>query len=292
MSAPLARLSRPEYTGENRCLPCTLVNALLALALAAAVGALLAPAVGLAVFLAALAVVWLRGYLVPGTPELTKRYLPARVLAAFDADHEAESVELPIDEDGLVDPEAALRTAGAVEDGADGDLVLTDSFEAEWDEACRDIRADRPAQGAALAGLLDADEVTVHEELHGPGAYVDAERVHHWPSEGAMLADAGAAVVLADRPGWADVQVAQRLGLLRALRSFLSTCPVCDAPVAMTEGEVESCCQYWDVIAVRCSDCGTHFLEVDPGTGDVTSEPETVGTEDRGPQEVAGGFTR
>ncbi|MFC6975122.1 hypothetical protein ACFQL1_11345 [Halomicroarcula sp. GCM10025709] len=80
----LARLRDPEYTGENRCLPCTIVNSAIAVALAGAVGVGIAVAttpvlagVAAALVLAVSALsIWLRGYLVPGTPELTKRYMP------------------------------------------------------------------------------------------------------------------------------------------------------------------------------------------------------------------------
>jgi len=41
-------------------------------------------------------------------------------------------------------------------------------------------------------------------------------------------------------------------------------CPLCGGRVAMTEDTVESCCQSFDVIAVRCLDCSEHFLELDP----------------------------
>lgn len=81
----LDRLERPEYTGPNRCLPCTIVN----LAIAATVGALVARRsrlAGVLVTAASLALVYLRGYLVPGTPTLTKRYLPAAVLEWFGKD--------------------------------------------------------------------------------------------------------------------------------------------------------------------------------------------------------------
>ena len=81
-SSLLERFREPEYTGENRCVPCTVLNAALALALTVAAGAF-GPVIALAVFVGSFASIYFRGYLVPGTPELTKRYLPDRVLAMF-----------------------------------------------------------------------------------------------------------------------------------------------------------------------------------------------------------------
>ncbi|ELY46370.1 hypothetical protein [Natronorubrum sulfidifaciens] len=80
-------LKQPAYTGENRCGPCTILNLLIA----GAVGSLLARksrfggllAVGVSIVL-----IYLRGYLVPGTPTLTKRYLPPEILRWFGKDPE------------------------------------------------------------------------------------------------------------------------------------------------------------------------------------------------------------
>ncbi len=79
----LARLEQSEYTGENRCYPCTAVNVALSLALATGIGAAVSPPVGVLALGVSLALVRFRGYLVPGTPTLTRRYLPERVLERF-----------------------------------------------------------------------------------------------------------------------------------------------------------------------------------------------------------------
>jgi hypothetical protein len=71
----LDRVRQPEYTGENRCMPCTATNVVIAVLLSVGVGVLFPPA-GVVVFALSLGAIWLRGYLVPGTPELTKRYFP------------------------------------------------------------------------------------------------------------------------------------------------------------------------------------------------------------------------
>ncbi|SFB75300.1 hypothetical protein SAMN05444422_101738 [Halobiforma haloterrestris] len=79
----LERFRNPEYTGDNRCLPCTAVNIVIA-AVASALLAVVSAGVGAVAFVASLLAIYLRGYLVPGTPTLTKRYFPDRVLALFD----------------------------------------------------------------------------------------------------------------------------------------------------------------------------------------------------------------
>ena len=59
-----------------------MLNAAIAVVAAALLGRRSRPAGG-AALLAALGLIYLRGYLVPGTPTLTRRYLPESVLAAF-----------------------------------------------------------------------------------------------------------------------------------------------------------------------------------------------------------------
>ncbi|SIR93654.1 hypothetical protein [Natronorubrum thiooxidans] len=82
-------LKRPAYTGENRCGPCTVLNLLIA----AVVGSLVARRSRLGGLLAvglSIGLIYLRGYLVPGTPTLTKRYLPPEVLRWFGKEPEPD----------------------------------------------------------------------------------------------------------------------------------------------------------------------------------------------------------
>lgn len=75
-------LHQPEYTGENRCGPCTVLN----LIIAGLLGSLIvrkSKLGGLAAVAISIGLIYLRGYLVPGTPTLTKQYLPPRVLRWF-----------------------------------------------------------------------------------------------------------------------------------------------------------------------------------------------------------------
>jgi hypothetical protein len=192
-----------------------------------------------------------------------------------------------------VDPEALLFEMDAVEESADGEeIVLTDPFADELLAAAEDLRDDETARAAAVASILgvDVDDATIHQEVHGPALYADSERIHRWPSEAALLADAGVHDALSGREGWVGTNPQQRLGICRALRSFLTTCPVCGGDVGLTEETVESCCRAWAVFAVRCDDCEAHFLELEPEEADQPSE--TVVEESEGARGVSGGFTR
>lgn len=103
------QLRQPAYTGDNRCLPCTAVNIVIAV-IVSVVASIVSPVLGVGVFVLALVAIYVRGYLVPGTPTLTKRYFPERVLHWFDKDATASVT----DESVAIDPERVLLAATAV----------------------------------------------------------------------------------------------------------------------------------------------------------------------------------
>lgn len=186
-------LRKPEYTGENRCTPCTVLN----LAIAGAIGTAVARrsrVAGAAVVGASTAAIYLRGYLVPGTPELTKRYLPERVLRLFgkapepeirgglvagdsrvdEAGTEEADLETDADEPSAgsggessigdtgpesdrrrsPEPEAYFLEKGVVEPCEEiDDLCLTASFEGAWSAEIDRVDAEALAAADAAAAL-------------------------------------------------------------------------------------------------------------------------------------------
>lgn len=80
---------QPEYTGENRCEPCTVLNLVIAMILSSVV-ARKSKLGGVIAFGISIGLIYLRGYIVPGTPTLTKRYLPTEILRWFGKDPESE----------------------------------------------------------------------------------------------------------------------------------------------------------------------------------------------------------
>lgn len=277
----LARLRRPEYTGANRCLPCTVVNVALAGVLSVALGAAAASvgtttlgvAVGAATFALGAAAIAIRGYLVPGTPELTKRYLPSRVLAAFGKDAEPAmgadgGLTTPAEQPDVddVDPEAVLMEVDALEPCADRqDLCLADDFAADWHDAIDRVKASDDYD--ALFHVLEVDEgdVEVFQRTKEMNVRVEVngEYVGVWPSQAALLADLGGAVVLADRyDGWDDLTGFRRSELLSSLRLFVDECPSCGAAPEFAEETMESCCDRKEVVVITCTECDSRLLEM------------------------------
>lgn len=261
-STVLDSVRLPEYTGENRCVPCTALNVAIA-AVASGLVALRSLPAAVALFAGASAVIYLRGYLVPYTPTLTRRYLPDRVLAWFD---KRPAPELSADGDGLVDVEHALTSLGVVAECEDGsDLCLDREFRAAWHREAAALDLDDDRRGA-IADMLGVEPETLSVDAFGAAAVVryDGDRVGQWESEAALVADVAADRALAAlSPGWSEVDVVNRSRILESLRMFLDTCPACSGQARMGQETVESCCRSLDVVAVTCQDCGSRLFELE-----------------------------
>ncbi|MFC7072995.1 hypothetical protein ACFQJ7_13005 [Halovenus rubra] len=263
----LSRFKQAEYTGENRCLPCTAVNTVIGAFAAAVVGAgvtisaslLYGTLVGGSVFIASLLAIYFRGYLVPKTPELTKQYLPRWALSLFGKE--------PVVEDSpivSIDPEEELLRAGALKECDDSDdLCLTESFRTDWDREIRKVR-ENDAGREQLLELLDVADKRVEFREHGDAfqAYVEETPVGRWESEAAYLADAGGAIALEKfHRNWATLTVEAKSDLLSGLRLFIKDCPACGGSPSFSSDSRESCCSQYEVAAVSCPDCDARLFE-------------------------------
>jgi hypothetical protein len=232
------------------------VNLLVAAALAVVAAVVWLPA-GPAVLAASVAAIALRGYLVPGTPTLTKRYLPARVLAWFG--------KAPPDDTGAaeVDVGAALLAAGVVREGGD-DLVLAPDARSAWRERITTLRERDVGPDDVRSVLTGVEDLDL--ESHGDAwlARAEGRSVGRWESRAALLADVAGARLLSERlPEWDAAGPMARAEYLGGLRLFLERCPACDGPVSFGTETVTSCCAEREVVAVRCEDCGARLFESD-----------------------------
>jgi hypothetical protein len=229
-------LKQPEYTGENRCIPCTVVNIGIAAVLAVAVWFLAGIGAGSVVFVATVATIYFRGYLVPGTPELTKRYLPAPVRRLFGKEPVAERTLEAVDGDASI--EDRLVAAGALTDATVPEL--TDDFARAWTTAIEGIEATDDIDEAELRRRLGTDDVSKHAST---AAVVDGNQSVRWISEAAMVADVAAGRVLEARvDDWETVRPSDRIDLFRGLRLFSRSCPSCGGAVERTQLTVDPCC--------------------------------------------------
>ncbi|WP_255169236.1 phage holin family protein [Natrononativus amylolyticus] len=268
----LDQLRQPEYTGENRCIPCTAVNAVIAAVIAGFV-AIVSPPLGVLALVLSAAAIYLRGYLVPGTPSLTKQYFPDWLLAKFDKGPAVAGMpEMddshgpdPLHErEGALDPERTLLESGVVEPCAtEDDLCLADGVREEWRARIAGRRGgDRRQQVADfLESEPDAVEVTTTDD-HVVVRH-NGRLAARWESDAALLADLGGMDLLATHvPSWEQFDLEDRSQVVNGLRAFVEDCPTCDGTVSIDEETVESCCRSHEVYAVTCEECGARVLEV------------------------------
>jgi hypothetical protein len=251
---------QPEYTGENRCLPCTVLNVLIAAVVSVAV-AVVSPPVAVVVFAVSLGLIALRGYLVPGTPTITKRYFPDRMLKYFDKETPPRR-EAP--EDGTGDPEVVLTAADAITDCEGGDdLCLTDGFRTAWWERIETLRGTDP-DGEDLLDRLgtDPEGVTFRAYKETVTAMRDMRQVGDWNSGAALLADVAAAAELDERlEGWRGIGLEFQLAHLDALRMFLERCPDCNGDLTAKESTIETCCRSTRSLSTECVECGARLFD-------------------------------
>ena len=253
------RLRQPEYTGRNRCFPCTILNVAIAVGVSVGVALWSRPA-AVAFGVAALAVISLRGYLIPGTPALTKRYLPMWLLARFDK-------ASPSAFDADSDPGAVLSAAGLLSPTPDGaDIRLDPGFTARWAVRSRELLAVDPEDDRlAFAAVLEltVDDLLVAEGEAGVSAHLDGQFLGSWPSRTAFVADIAGGELLAPLlDGWSESSHIQRTELTSTLRLFAESCPRCGGAVDLGEEHRESCCSTHEVVTADCVDCGARLMEL------------------------------
>lgn len=257
----LDQLRRPEYTGENRCLPCTVVNLTIIAVVGAAVATrnVIAAAVAVAVGLAVLA---LRGYVVPGTPRFAPHLvepLPFEFGHADPPDDALSDVGSDADDP---DPEVVLESlveAGVVESSGQ-QLFLNDAFREAWTDRMATLRTAEESE--FLARIEAASPESIEAQLHGDRVLLAGDR-DIWLRRSVAIAETAAVEALQE---W-DLPPEVRALAAQPLRNFLRTCPVCGGQVE--ESTRQDCCGGPGSVrgdpeqpVLACADCGAVVAEL------------------------------
>ncbi|WP_049970172.1 hypothetical protein [Haladaptatus cibarius] len=238
----LERLRKSEYTGENRCWPCTVLNTILLLLACAVITVFpktrtrrlgLASALGLVGGFA----IALRGYFIPGTPHVAPR-LAERL--GFEPE---KTKRQPTEAGSLASDSSEVSGDHAVETLLDSGVIhavgetlhLDENFRADWRqemERARDgdlkkhVRKVVP-DTAAVELVEDGDWVVV--SAGGPES-------EQWLSRPVAIAEVAGVRALADH----DIDRDVRMQSASALRAFLYDCPDCDE--RLEETTASRCC--------------------------------------------------
>ncbi|WP_266077873.1 hypothetical protein [Haladaptatus caseinilyticus] len=234
----LTQLRKPEYTGENRCWPCTVLNAILLL-LACVVIAVVPKnrsrrlGVAAALGLVGGAAITLRGYFIPGTPRIAPRL---RDTVGFDSRRPTEPGSIAGDSDA-VSGEFVMETlldAGVIHAVGES-LHLDEPFRQEWRSEMTRIRGDD--LGKAVQDVTP-DSVDVELVEDGDWVVISAggPETERWLSRSVAIAEVAGERALRDH----DIERDVRTQSASALRAFLSDCPNCDEP--LEETTASRCC--------------------------------------------------
>ncbi|KAB1198727.1 MULTISPECIES: hypothetical protein [Haloferax] len=254
-------LKRTEHTGENRCLPCTVVNAAVVAIVGLALGVLWIPAGFVALAVGAV-LVYLRGYVVPGTPSFAPRLVAAVGLSGvFEHDDESQPRQSET-LDANVDPDVMLSTlldAGVLVEREDG-LFLADDARDDWESTMATLRK---ASDDELADAVDAAlpfESDVAAEFDGIS--IEGPSMSVWISRPQAIADVATLLAVTER----GVDPMVSLAATEPLRMFTEICPDCGAPVEETT--VRNCCGGTAGIydspeheVLGCAECGAVVYE-------------------------------
>ncbi|WP_217920464.1 hypothetical protein [Halolamina sp. CBA1230] len=227
-------------------------------------GALYEPVVGIAAVTVGFGLIYLRGYVVPGTPVLTQRFLPDAVLRYFE--HGGPKTTTPANGgDSEFDPETELLTAGALAPCLDRDDLCLDSlFRTSWRSEMAPAAEDLDDAIYRLLPSSFDDSVDVGFRGGAVVTQVSGTTVAEWPSRAAFVADAAGAAALAEVDSkWADRGFQERTKLLGGLRLWLDRCSICDGSVELSEDTVESCCRSVNVVEASCTSCGARIFEAE-----------------------------
>lgn len=259
-------LRRPKYTGDNRCLPCTLLNLCIGGVLAAIIAIAWTPLLGVVVFAVSSITIYFRGYLVPGTPVITKRYFPTWVLRLFGTESVSSDRSVQGSTAGPVDDQL-FTSRVLTRDGAEA--TITPEFRTDWTDRTAAV-TEREVELTDLQMMFDAETVT----RHGDQSFViDGNKSVRWGSNAALVADIAAADLLRERlPGWATTSPDRRQSILRGLRLCLDVCPTCDGSLAVDEQRVDPCCDRPHLVAQSvCVDCSAVLADTAVVDSGVTS---------------------
>lgn len=262
-------LRNPEYTGANRCWPCTAVNVAIVGLLSVGIadvgygfGAILVGALG---FVA----IWARGYAVPGTPQLTP-HLPESVLRLFGKD--------PSPTRRSTDIVRALFEAELLAESEDGSPRLADGTKTAYETRAPELASNRDRLREAVPAVFpDVASVSVNRGLGGSETWFakdeDGNTVVQWEVRPVVAMDVAGAELLDDRvEGWERYEPRKRRRALAVLRQGASTCPSCGGEFEADADRSVVCCGGRSLTgALRCPNC--NYAVVD--TNDLpTDEPD------------------
>lgn len=244
-STLLQAIHQPEYTGENRCYPCTLLNVLIASGLGIGAG-LLSPITGLVFTTTSIILIYYRGYLIPGTPYITKAYFPESLLELFGKSNYPEELNLDFD------AEALLFELGVITQQGD-ELALSGDFVQHWTQKAQN--SNKVDKETVIRELGFDEETTLTEVNDRTIVHNEGVSVLRWDSDLSVQSDHITLGTLSNYDHWNKLSPEQRAQVVYSLRIFLEQCAECGGQIRPTQREIGSCCHSREELAYVCNGC-------------------------------------
>lgn len=246
------RFRDPRYTGANRCWPCTLVNAVIVVAVVAVVAFTFGETTAGAVGFLGVALIVARGYVVPGTPRLAAA-LPDSVLAYFDKGGTGASSNERIEDVSLSD---------VLIEAEDGPL-LKDPSRSEYESRAAALTEDAEELEDEIRGTFPSVEsVSVSRSLGGGENWFGHDEAQNvvvqWGARPIAAMDVAGVELIESQLGTPTGRGRDdRDGVLALLRRGARTCPACGGELSVPDGPTVTCCGGRSLVgSLRCEECG------------------------------------
>lgn len=245
------RFRNSQYTGENRCWPCTVVNLGLVGFISSCVAIIGSDLMAGSILLVGVASTGLRGYVIPGTPRLT-RYLPASVLSVFNKGPSG-SLAVTADSDS--------QETDLVE-VSEGTIRLSSAIRNKYKTQAQNLASDSDRLEAAIVDAFDrVDHITVNRSLGGNENWFakdsDGDILLRWEARPVAAMDVAGEMLLSEYdPDWTTLDSSHREQQRAMLRRAAKTCPMCGLEFQSVSGSDVVCCGGQSLAgSLRCSEC-------------------------------------
>lgn len=267
-----------EHTGDQRCLPCTVVNLGL-LVLSALIIALFSKPAAVSIGILGIFLIWIRGYFVPYTPQFAPKvaaHLPVHFhestrqsssltelsKGGIETTREGDEVVpgttgLHTDQDSSNDVSTTilplLSEAGIIRQRGDT-LTLDESYREKWRSIIRDVRTNNLKTAIkTTTPAANVERVTEGETTW----YVLTDEDRSIKSETWLSPAIATAEVAAIKALEGSLSPSTAVQAAAVLRPFLEQCPVCDGD--LVETTADQCCASYGPAGpqnvLACSDC-------------------------------------
>lgn len=257
MVTEMVDLQNPEYTGENRCNACTLVNLCIAFLLALPL-VMFSLLMSIFVAISFISLIYFRGYIIPGTPEITKKYFPDWLLRQFGKN--TKTLDDKLEDDSIVDEELLFKLD--IVDTEGDDIDIEDEFRREWEREMK-ITSRKNIKRLIMVSMsqitsINTDDLSFAQTESSEWVVMkNGQPISKWISKEGIIIDISSINILMEQcTEWGQLSLQEKSRVVNSLRTLVQLCPSCGGNILLNKTHQETCCTSVEIIEVKCDDCG------------------------------------